>query len=367
MTINRHHLGRRQSRAQATADRPRRPSKWLLFAAISGLAVAFSIAAVQSLGQAAAEPPRPAQPEPETPLEVTPAPRPGTARPAAALPGTPAGQDGALDGALEQDGATIEDEASREDAAALAERMIEFLSLGPPLEAKLRQRVWAAGREVVEVGHYQQAGRGSGRLRMELQVPIADGKSRWQQTCDGRLAWTREEMAGEIRVRRVDLGKLEESTAAARSQRVPPRLRVGGLVEIIDRIQADFDLRLSEGHIDGNPMLVLKGTLRDEVAKELLQNLQRKDWPELVPRQVRIAVAADSLAAPLPSRIEFWSKPEGRLISLLEIYDVAEIETPGIDQFRFEPGGHDFTNETEMYIARFGLGLAETPLGNVKR
>lgn len=352
MTINRHHRGRPQNGIQPVAAGPSRSSSWLLFAALSGLAAAFSLAAVRTSGQETSQPPEGSVTAESTPEQAV---TRGENRASAGEPIS-----------AEQEPAR-EDWAARQDAAALAERMIEFLTHGPPLEAKLRQRVWAAGREVVEVGHYLQAGRGSGRLRMELQVPIADGKSRWQQTCDGRLAWTREEMAGEIRVRRVDLGKLEESTAAARSQRVPPRLRVGGLVEIIDRIQADFDLQLSEGHIDGNPMLVLKGILREQVAERLMQSLQREDWPELVPRQVRIAVAVDALAAPLPSRIEFWSKPDGRLISLLEIYDVAEIETPGIDQFRFEPGGHDFTNETEMYIARFGLGVAEIPLGELKR
>lgn len=259
------------------------------------------------------------------------------------------------------------DRASRQAATAMAERMIEYLTFGPPLEAKLRQRVWAAGREVVEVGRYQQAGRGTGRLRMELQVPIADGTSRWQQTCDGRLAWTREEMAGEVRVRRVDLGRLDEVAVSARSQRVPPRFRVGGLAEIIDRIAADFVLRLYEGHIEGAPMIVLQGPFREDVAASLMHRLQRETWPELVPRQVRIAVAADSLDAPLPSRIEFWTEPEGRRISLLEIYDVAETEPPGVEQFRFEPGGDDFANETELYLERFSSGLAGTPLGSTRR
>lgn len=353
MSINRHHRGDASTLVVRAA----------IGCCVAAISAGIWLLAARGIGQEPAPSPL------ETPVQL-----PG------ASPAEPPREDGAAAGLSPIDDSpstpaakptgshpTEAAETSRREAAAFAERMIEYMTLGPPIEAKLRQRVWAAGREVVEVGRYQQAGRGTGRLRMELQVPIADGKGHWQQTCDGRLAWTREELAGEIRVRRVDLGKLEEATAAARSQRVPPRLRVGGLAEIIDRIQADFELQLSEGHIDGRAMLVLKGTLRQNAADNLIAGSPETEWPALVPRQVRIAVAADSLAAPLPSRIEFWSEPAGRLISLLEIYDVAEIDSPGLDQFRFEPGGDDFANETELYIARFAVGLAATPLGSTKR
>ena len=367
MTIDRHprnnpHLGLRRRRAEAGWNQ-----KITLFAASAVLITPLALTASRGTGQetsragsrgelivATAE--ARAQPVAADPQAQP----PQVAPPSSATP--PIGQP---PDAERPDSAA--DRASRQAATAMAERMIEYLTFGPPLEAKLRQRVWAAGREVVEVGRYEQAGRGTGRLRMELQVPIADGTSRWQQTCDGRLAWTREEMAGEVRVRRVDLGRLDEVAAPVRSGRVSPRLRVGGLAEIIDRIAADFILRLYEGHIEGAPMIVLQGPFREDVAQDLMNRLQRETWPELVPRQVRIAVPADALDAPLPSRIEFWTAPEGRRISLLEIYDVAEIEPPGIDQFRFEPGGDDFTNETELYLKRFSSGLAGTPLGSTRR
>lgn len=274
---------------------------------------------------------------------------------------------------------------SRRTAIALMNRVLEYLTWGPPLEAKLRLRAWAAGREVVEVGSYQQAGLGSGRTSMALQVPIADGKAYWQQICDGRLAWTREELAGEVRVRRVDLGRLDElldmqakragleGDAAlvdhrleTENSRVAARFRVGGLAEIIDRILADYELRISEGHIevvaaDGEKnnvrMLVVKGTMR-ELTLAGLKEIGGGTVSPLVPQHVRIAIAADSLDAPLPARIEFWSESSGRLISLLEVYNVATIEQPSAEQFRFEAGTDDFVNETELYLRRFGGGLA---------
>ncbi len=273
---------------------------------------------------------------------------------------------------------------SQQAARLLVGSMLEHLAYGPAFEAKLRVRAWAAGEHVVEVGRYLQSGGGKGWMRMELEVPIADGKGRWQQTCDGRLAWTREELAGEVRVRRVDVSRLRELLAttgpaspyplyadqsAAPGQPaadslagndVPAWFLVGGLAEILDQIRSQFQLGLSKGHIEDRSMLIIKGSLRKEV-RDTLTAEAGGTFPDLVPQHVVIAVPEDSLSAPLPLRIEYWSRADGRLISMLEIYDSTLVEPPSIDKFRFQPGGGDFTNETAEYLTRFGFVLAEGP------
>ncbi|XZE54530.1 hypothetical protein SH139x_000500 [Planctomycetaceae bacterium SH139] len=270
---------------------------------------------------------------------------------------------------------------SHQAARLLVGSMLEYLAFGPAFEAKLRVRAWAAGEHVVEVGRYLQSGGGKGWMRMELEVPIADGKGRWQQTCDGRLAWTREELAGEVRVRRVDVSRLRELLAttgqsspyplyanqattlnlaapSSSENDVPAWFLVGGLAEILDQIRSQFQLGLSKGHIEDRPMLIIKGSLRTEV-RETLTAEAGGVFPDLVPQHVVIAVPEDSLSAPLPLRIEYWSRADGRLISMLEIYDSTLVEPPSIDKFRFQPGGGDFTNETAEYLTRFGFVLAE--------
>lgn len=244
------------------------------------------------------------------------------------------------------------------DAMELAESMLYALTMGPPIQAKLRVRAWGGGKEVKEVGSYEQAGGGTGWMRMELEVPIADGKGRWQQTCDGRLAWTREELAGHVRVRRVDVGRVAELISPGAAGRVPWGLRVGGLAELIDRIMADYELTMIQGHLENVPMIVLKGPMR-EARHSQLQQLAGGAATGLIPQYIRVAIPVDRIELPFPSRIEFWTASSGKLLSMIEIYDLAPIEMPAIDRFRFEPGGDDFANETEAYLRRFGYEFAE--------
>src|SRR5690606_10650406 len=99
---------------------------------------------------------------------------------------------------------------------------------------------------------------------------------------------------------------------------------------------------------------VIKGWMKPDRVEQLRPE-EGGEFSVLVPRHVRIALPVKSLEAPLPARIEFWTVPGGRLISLLEIYDSTTIEPPTIDRFRFEAGLDEVTNETELYLRRFGL------------
>ncbi len=86
----------------------------------------------------------------------------------------------------------------------------DFWSTVPSFHAKVRETVWTNGREVVGVGTYEQAGGGSGRFNLQVTMHDGDGKHRLQQISDGRLAWTRTEIAGKVSLRRVDVGRLDE-------------------------------------------------------------------------------------------------------------------------------------------------------------
>src|SRR5690606_18041230 len=153
-------------------------------------------------------------------------------------------------------------------AALLVERTIERLALGDAFDAKLRQRIWVGGREVTGIGHYEQSGGGTGRFSLEMTVHDGDARQSIRQISDGKLAWVRTQLGTAITLRRVDLGRIDEvyrelaradaaSTAAVGGQRTvlakdamtPPWMRVGGLVELVDQIVRDYDLRVGKGTI----------------------------------------------------------------------------------------------------------------------
>ncbi len=316
-------------------------------------------------------------------------------------------------GALVSFFASIQTMAQAADKARLlATRTIERLVYGDAFDAKLRQRVWVGGREIIGVGQYEQAGGGTGRYIMELSMHDGDTKQSLRQLSDGRLTWTRTQIGAEIAIGRVDLGRIEEyereqqyspakqplatdskalnaSAVSTRndqsnlnkSQPVPARYKVGGLAELIDSITRDYDLQLKRGTVDRQPVWILHGRLSESSKERINKASGRKSWAPLCPVEVRVAVTATADAtgfgAGLPLRIEFWSEPmvnndvppslksaddpekdsdapRGRLISTLEIYDARRIKPQPEEYFRFERDDEQFTfiNETKMYLDR---------------
>jgi hypothetical protein len=306
-------------------------------------------------------------------------------------------------------------------AKQLALRTMERLAMGDAFDAKIRQRIWAGGREVVGVGHYEQTGGGSGRYSLELTIHDGESRQTMKQISDGKLAWHRTHIGSAISVRRVDLGRIDEyereyfdkqNESLIRSSpvfatrmishpmhpqhpRLPTRLLVGGLVELLDQITSDYSLRLGKGTVDRQPVWILRGKLTDAARERIAKASGREDWAPLCPVEVRVAIAATADAtgfgAGLPLRIEFWSSPEqafaisptapvattstsagveseasdseaakqvdapgGRLISLLEVYSMRKIEPSPEERFRFvaDDRAGTFSNDTNLYLER---------------
>jgi len=316
-------------------------------------------------------------------------------------------------------------------AGHMAERVIEQLAYGPAFDAKVRQRVWVSGREVVGVGTYEQAGRGSACFNLQLTMHDGDGQHTLQQVSDGRLAWTRQEIGGEVALKRVDVGRLdqwvqddyrqkrarENTTLQAKPDTVPaepvqgstpwkggrivrPSVRVGGLTEMLDQIGRDYFLALSSGSLESTEVWILTGTLTEQARERwgLASDSVTKTskWPELVPTRVIVAIAKQDypdigFGQGLPVRIEYWSDPiaiadvasrgddekpkparehaKSRLISLLELYSLRPITPPPIERFRFDnlDAEVNFVNETDRYLARYGIRLTERQSRTLRR
>lgn len=293
---------------------------------------------------------------------------------------------------------------SQPEAVQLVSQVLELIVRGPAFDARVRETVWTAGREVLGLGTYLQAGGGTGRFN--LQLTMVDGDGQFQQISDGRLAWTRTEIAGRVSLRRVDVGRLEEWVPKVQREiNLPPRLLVGAWPEMLATFHRDYVLRLDTCTLRDQPMWVITGRLKDARRAEVLEQAGGT-WPELYPSVMRIAVRREPepesrFGQWLPTRIEFWSDPagdtasnktepakvanpangqlsgadaassqiaaspqqipKGRLITLIELYSLRLIEAPPPEQFRFgnKNAEVDIVNETDRYIQQYGVELTE--------
>lgn len=228
---------------------------------------------------------------------------------------------------------TVRHELDEENQAnLLVQRTVQRLALGDAFDAKLRQRTWVKRHEVVGIGHYEQSGGGTGRYSLEMTVHDGDLRHTNHQISDGKLAWIRTQLGSSVTLRRIDLGRIEEfyrelsrqgvlqpspgrdaHTIADASQQVPPWLQVGGLVEIVDQIATDYDLRLSKGFVDQQAVWILRGVIKAKAKHRMTDPETGAVWSELCPYEVRMAIAAVGdeygFGVGLPSRIEFWGQP----------------------------------------------------------
>ncbi|MEO1529174.1 MAG: hypothetical protein AAFX06_27450 [Planctomycetota bacterium] len=268
------------------------------------------------------------------------------------------------------------------DASKLVDQVLDRLANGQPFEAKVRQRVWASGREVVGVGHLTQAASGTGAFKMSLTIHDGNGKHSphsFEQVSDGRLAYTRTVIGGTVSLKRVDVGWLDEGLRTLRrNDRVRPSMKVGGICEMIDTLRRDYDLRVGTSELDGRSLYVLIGRLKENRIAAIKQESNR-DLPELFPRRVHVFITAEDdprtgVQRGVPIRIEHRGAPPstggeqaassktnpGGLISLLELYSIQPTSPPRIQQFRFEnqDASVTFENETGRYEDRFDIRVS---------
>ncbi len=260
------------------------------------------------------------------------------------------------------------DRQQRERAAdLLVQHTLEQLANGPAFDAKLTQEIRVQGRSAVGVGRYEQAGGGTGRISMEMMIPTANGRCLLQQICDGRLSWTREQVGQSVRLRRVDVARLDE-LLAGKPTKLNARLRVGGIVELLERCHLDYALEQVPAELEGQAVWMLRGPRRDAAQSGSTETTKKNSLPNSSPKAVAIAIAAanapNGFGKGLPVRFEFWSNEdtnERRLISYLKIYDAQKIQAAPEANFRFETSEADinYTNDTQRYLQFFGAQISQ--------
>ena len=292
---------------------------------------------------------------------------------------------------LTSESQTQESEGKKSDttnpqAITLLRKVLEQLVHGPAFHCKVRETVWTNEREVVGVGTYEQAGQGTGRYHLQVTMHDGKGRHRLQQISDGRLAWTRTEIASDITLRRVDVGRLDEWLGRSTSNSlIAPRYTVGAWVELLTSIHRDYNLDLVGATLDSEPVWVIKGDISSRRRAEIMKRGDGTTWPMLCPTRVHVAVGSKpnesaNAGQLLPLRFEFWSDPGSddfraitgtdnpstaetgsRLITLIELYSIQAIISPPVERFRFEnrEAEVNFINETDRYIQMHGIQLTE--------
>ncbi|MEM9364603.1 MAG: hypothetical protein AAGD07_01320 [Planctomycetota bacterium] len=305
------------------------------------------------------------------------------------------------------------DKDTSEAAARVLAGMVDRLSIGDAFASKVRQRVWLRGREVVGQGTYEQAGRGSGQFNLQVNMLDGDGQHALQQISDGRLAWTRQQIGDQLQLRRVDVGRLDQWVSPSASNpllpllagetsprpvltstfaKLPPSVRVGGFVEMIENIAFQNRLSLATGRLQEQRVWIVTADLT-VLARRRIHPEGDDTWPVLCPTRTVIAIAQEDtpetrFGRGLPVRIEFYSDPlneddqvdesetpsesatrvpERQLISLLELHQVRPIDPPPVERFRFENQNIDFVNETDRYLNRYGIELTNRQSRTLRR
>ncbi|WP_146601533.1 hypothetical protein [Novipirellula aureliae] len=272
---------------------------------------------------------------------------------------------------------------SHQAATKLLRRIVFQLAAGPAFESKVRERVWTTGREVVGVGTYEQSGNKTGQFHLQMTMHDGDDKHTLEQISDGRLAWTRTQIAGEVSLRRVDVSRLDEwSNSPDSENELALRLRVGGWIEMLESLEQNRQLHVDSATMNEQSVWVITATMSKEQTEELMRTSGRTQWPVLYPAKIRVAISKTGSKETgfgkfLPVRFEYWSQPMAdpaepktdqppemteRMISLIELYAIREISPPPIERFRFENRDAEvnFTNETSRYLKQFGVEVADT-------
>ncbi len=283
----------------------------------------------------------------------------------------------------------ISQPSSEPEAMHLLSQVLHMIVYGPAFDAKVRETVWTNSREVVGVGTYEQTGNGKGQFNLQVTMHDGGGKHHLQQISDGRLAWTRSDIAGKVSLRRVDVGRLDEwIRGAEKSTTISPRLLVGAWAEMLSTIARDYHVQVDGAKLKQDPVWVITGTLKQSRRKEIAAESGREEWPLLHPTRIRVAIRSTpdpdtDFGRLIPTRIEFWSDPvhasdpssaetsldARRLITLVELYSIRPISPPPPERFRFENQDAEvnFVNETDRYIQLYGVRLTERQRRQLRR
>jgi hypothetical protein len=261
---------------------------------------------------------------------------------------------------------------------ALLHHVLETVDAQPSIAAKVRHRVELLGRPLLGTGIYLQQGRGAKRrVRLDLELHMAGQAAHWRQVSDGENFWLYEELDEVKKLGWVDVSRV--ARARPKGQASPPAAAalsaLGGLPRMLDSIAGSFRFgTVGESRLEDLSVFSIEGQWKQTLLahflpeqKEAIEAGKSADLTKLpanFPDRVIIHVGSDDF---FPYRIEYWRADSGvgegadhlgRLILLVEFYEVRLGGAIDAGQFAFERGKLEPLDRTQEFLDK--LGLEET-------
>jgi hypothetical protein len=287
--------------------------------------------------------------QPQTPVPL------GNATPGRAAPAAPA--------------------SANSDGDVLLRRVLAAVSAQTSISAKLRHRVDLLGGPLRGTGIYLQQGRGAEpMLRLELKFKMAGQASSLQHVCDGTTLWIYELVDGNASLSRVDVARLRRARTKSQPAVARPSLALGGLPGLLAGIEGSFHFgSVTESRLDDELRVWtiegqwkparLAALLPDQ--KSALDAGQPVDLTRLaanLPDRVVMHVGCDDL---FPYRFEYWraapddkdakAKARGKLLLVMELYEVQFGAPVDPRSFAFQPGNLQPVDRTPAFLNKLGL------------
>ena len=258
------------------------------------------------------------------------------------------------------------------------------ISRTPSLEAKIRQRVFLLGQELLGSGYYVQLRHRDGnQFRFDLRMQAGEQLTSFQHHNDGTYLWIRRDADGVQSLSRVSLERVAEAKrAAGQEPAIGPNvaansfnLGVGGLAQLLQGLDQHFAFGIAgTSEIGGVPVWQVSGKWKRESLRMLLPQQadaiaagaepELNQLPQLVPHTVSLVLGRDTQIPLFPYRVEFSRRDSEtgrqRLTLCMELHEVRLRPDLDARQFRFELEDEQrVEDETDAYLRKLGLARPE--------
>jgi hypothetical protein len=291
-----------------------------------------------------------------------------------------------LFGRHQQDGSSDDAAASnlRDDRASanqiLQQALLESV-WGGPIFCEVRQTAEMFGKKRTGFGKFVRGGKGSGLMRVSLQIPAGDQMNTLLQVSDGEILTTFLTVGQHISRTQVDLGKVRERLTLTIDSLQDPTtamyLAIGGQPESLRKLLQQYDWKeLREGMLGQQKVWLLKGSANTQpvlnASRAQIDIQLFEENAKMHPIQAALIIGHRESKEPFwLYQVEQWYQPVSG--NRAPLYVVTEWDSPtrlsthqmSPELFRFPSPEHqasqEIREETKLYLPPQMPNMATRP------